>query len=198
MQIWDVLVRTLGLPDHRLDQSGSFPGCTPAGRARSTLGTTVVGEVGEIDPGVLDGLGIRERVAWLEVDLDHALNLTHGEHPYRPISRYPSSDLDLAFEVDETVPASRVAAAIRGGAGDLLVDLALFDVFTGAPVPDGHRSLAYRLRLQARDRTLTEADLTTTPRRRGRRRRVRRGRHPPRLSVGPVRPGGRVPGPRPR
>ena len=126
-----------------------------------TLDTSVVGEVGEVDPGVLDALGIRERVAWLQVDLDAALAQPHGEHPYRPISRYPSSDLDLAFEVEETVPASHVAAAIRGAAGDLLVDLALFDVFRGAPVPEGHRSLAYRLRLQASGRTLTDADLTS-------------------------------------
>ena len=54
-----------------------------------------------------------------------------------------------------------MAAAIRGAAGELLVDLALFDVFRGAPVPDGRRSLAYRLRLQATGRTLTDDDITS-------------------------------------
>ena len=59
------------------------------------------------------------------------------------------------------MPAARVAAAIRGAAGELLVDLTLFDVFRGAPVPDGRRSLAYRLRLQAADHTLTDDEITS-------------------------------------
>jgi hypothetical protein len=73
---------------------------------------------------------------------------------------YPEVDLDLAFEVNDSVTAATIAAAIREAAGPLLVDLSLFDVFRGHPVPDSHRSLAYRLRLQAQDRTLTEEDLS--------------------------------------
>jgi phenylalanyl-tRNA synthetase beta chain len=73
------------------------------------------------------------------------------------VSRFPSSDTDLAFALADDVPA---AASPRrcGGAGDLLADLHLFDVYRAPPCP-GHRSLAYRLRLQAPDRTLTDADV---------------------------------------
>ena len=56
------------------------------------------------------------------------------------------------------VPAEKLEKAIRQGAGNLLVRLELFDVYRGAGLPDGSRSLAYRLRLQATDRTLTDAD----------------------------------------
>jgi phenylalanyl-tRNA synthetase beta chain len=160
VRVWDVLHRTLGLPGAGIDQTRPVPGLHPGRSGVLVLDTAEVGEVGEVDPAVLDALGIRERVAWLQVDLGAALALPHGEHPYHPISRYPSSDVDLAFEVDEAVPAARVAAAVRGGAGELLVDLALFDVFRGAPVPEGRRSLAYRLRLQASDRTLTDDEIT--------------------------------------
>jgi len=52
-----------------------------------------------------------------------------------------------------------VASAIREGAGDLLVQLEPFDVYRGAGVADGHRSLAFRLRLQAADRTLTDTEI---------------------------------------
>jgi len=159
VRVWNVLVRTLGLTNPGIDQTTPVPGLHPGRCGVLGLDGVVVGEVGEVDPGVLDALGIRERVAWLQVDLGAALAVPHGEHPYRPISRYPSSDLDLAFEVDEDLPAAHVAAAIRGSAGDLLVDLTLFDVFRGAPVPDGRRSLAYRLRLQAPDRTLTDEEI---------------------------------------
>ena len=64
----------------------------------------------------------------------------------------------MAFVLAETVPAEKLEKAIRQGAGNLLVRLELFDVYRGAGLPDGSRSLAYRLRLQAADRTLTDAD----------------------------------------
>jgi phenylalanyl-tRNA synthetase beta chain len=57
------------------------------------------------------------------------------------------------------VPAEKLEKAIRQGAGALLVDLGLFDVYRGAGVGEGRRSLAYRLRLQAADRNLTDADV---------------------------------------
>jgi phenylalanyl-tRNA synthetase beta chain len=74
-------------------------------------------------------------------------------------SRHPSSDLDLSFVLPEEVPAERLERAIRRGAGDLLVDLHLFDVYRGEGLPAASRSLAYRLRLQALDRNLTDGDV---------------------------------------
>ena len=79
---------------------------------------------------------------------------------WKPTSRYPSSDLDLAFTVPAKLSAERVEKAIQQAAGALLVDVALFDVYRGAGVADGERSLAYRLRLQAADHTLTDEELT--------------------------------------
>jgi phenylalanyl-tRNA synthetase beta chain len=64
----------------------------------------------------------------------------------------------MAFVLDESVPAEKLEKAIRQGAGGLLVGLELFDVYRGPGVTAGSRSLAYRLRLQAPDRTLTDAD----------------------------------------
>lgn len=159
-RVWKVLCRTLGLSGPAIDQSDPPSGLHAGRSGILVLGEHAVGEIGEIDPGVLDALGIRERVAWLQLDLGVALAAPHGEHPYHHISRYPSSDLDLAFEVDDAVPAVEVESTIRAAATELLVDLDLFDVFRGHPVPEGRRSLAYRLRLQAADRTLTDEDLS--------------------------------------
>jgi phenylalanyl-tRNA synthetase beta chain len=121
----------------------------------------VLGAVGEIDPGVLERHGIGERVVWLEVDLVPLVERAEPDRPYRRVSRYPSSDLDLAFALDEAVPAATLTAALRAAAGETLADLRLFDVYRGSGVPEGTRSLAYRLRLQAPDRTLTDADVAT-------------------------------------
>ena len=78
---------------------------------------------------------------------------------WKPTSRFPSSDLDLAFTTPDSVTAEKVEKAIKQAAGPLLVDLALFDVYRAGLPPDC-RSLAYRLRLQALDRTLADAELT--------------------------------------
>jgi phenylalanyl-tRNA synthetase beta chain len=108
---------------------------------------------------VLDAHGIGERVAIVEIDLDLLLALPHGTAQYRRFSLYPSSDIDLAFEVADDVPATAVQDAIRVAGGDLVWSVELFDVFRGAGLAEGRRSLAYRLRLQSPDRTLTDADV---------------------------------------
>lgn len=118
-----------------------------------------VGAVGEVDADVLAAYDIPGRVAWLEVDLDRFLAHPHGEPSYVPVSRFPSSDIDLAFEVAEGTSATDVAATIERTAGDLLGWVRLFDTYRGEGVRDGHRSLTYRIRLQARDRTLTDGEV---------------------------------------
>ena len=83
-----------------------------------------------------------------------------GERPYQPISRFPSSDIDLAFEVDEATPADAVEPHDpRGRRRRCWPTVDLFDVYRGEGLAAGRRSLAYRLRLQAADRTLTDADI---------------------------------------
>jgi phenylalanyl-tRNA synthetase beta chain len=125
----------------------------------------VLGSLGEVDPGVLDAHGIEGRVAWVELDLDALLRLSRSERRYRPVSRFPSSDIDLAFVVDDAVPAAHVERTLRDAAGNLLADLRLFDVYRGASIGDRARSLAYSLRLQASDRTLTDSEVGEVRRR---------------------------------
>jgi phenylalanyl-tRNA synthetase beta chain len=87
----------------------------------------------------------------LDVDALPAADVPVGP----PISAFPPVLLDLALVAADDVPADTVAGALREGAGELLESLRLFDVYTGAPVPAGSRSLAYALTLRAPDRTLT-------------------------------------------
>ncbi len=81
------------------------------------------------------------------------------------MSRFPSSDIDLAFEVDESTPAAAVEATLRDAAGPLLEGLRLFDVYRGPALAEGRRSLAYRLRFCALDHTLTDDEVAEARRR---------------------------------
>ena len=122
-------------------------------------GKNPTGVVGEIDPGVLERFGVDERVAVLELNLDEILGREPKPAAWKPVSRMPSSDLDLAFTMPDDVPAEKLEKAIRQGAGKMLVAVELFDVFRGESLGEGRRSLAYRLRLQAPDRNLNDADI---------------------------------------
>jgi phenylalanyl-tRNA synthetase beta chain len=75
------------------------------------------------------------------------------------VSRFPSSDIDLAFVVADEHPADAVAGALRAAGGELLESVHLFDVYRGAGIEAGARSLAYRLRFCADDRTLTDEEV---------------------------------------
>lgn len=143
----------------RVDQSVVPAGLHPTRSATLSLGKQVIGAVGEIHPDVLDAFGIGQRVAVLELHLGVLLAQTPKIAVWKPTSRFPSSDLDLALVTPDDVTAEKLDKAIRQGAGALLVDLALFDVYRGPGVAEGSRSLAYRLRLQAPDRTLTDTDI---------------------------------------
>jgi phenylalanyl-tRNA synthetase beta chain len=158
VSLWRELSRALRF-GARLDQSRPQPGYHPTRSAALTQGPKLIGAVGEIHPDVAGAFGISERVACLELDLSVVLADVPPIVKAVPVSRFPSSDFDLAFLLADDVPAERLEKALRQGAGKLLVDIELFDVYRGSGVADGARSLAYRLRLQAPDRTLTDADV---------------------------------------
>ncbi|MFD1812867.1 phenylalanine--tRNA ligase subunit beta [Rhodococcus gannanensis] len=114
----------------------------------------VVGHAGELHPAVLERAGLPARTCAVEVNLD-ALPVAESL-PAPRVSPFPAVLQDVAVVVDDTVAAASVEAALRGGAGELLEDIRLFDVFTGEQVGAGRKSLAFALRFRATDRTLTE------------------------------------------
>ena len=161
-RIWDVLADALRLADTGLEAltgDASGTGLHPTRSARIVSAGEPLGVVGEVDPGVVAAWGLDGRVGWLQVDLERLLAGPRRPEEQLPVSRFPSSDVDLAFVVDDAVPAADVERTLAAAGGDLLVDLRLFDVYRGEQAGEGRRSLAYRLRLCAVDRTLTDAEV---------------------------------------
>ncbi|TNM66831.1 phenylalanine--tRNA ligase subunit beta [Streptomyces sp. NP160] len=126
-------------------------------------GGDVVGHAGELHPAVVSALGLPARTVAFELDLDALVAAAPELVPAPRLSPFPPSKEDVALVVDVSVPAEAVRQALLAGVAgaghaDLVEEVRLFDVYTGAPVPEGHRSLAFTLRLRALDRTLTAAD----------------------------------------
>ncbi len=157
--LWERLRRAMPFVPTEV-RNEATAGLHPTRSAVLVAGGETVGVLGEIDPAVAESFGIGERVAWLECDVGRLLE-SHVDRPgYRQPSRFPSSDIDLAFVIDDATPAAAVESALRRAAGDTLVTLHLFDVFRDDErLGEGRRSIAWRLRLQAADRTLTDAEV---------------------------------------
>lgn len=156
--IWRTVCDGLSVPDVDV-ANAEMPAMHPTRSGVARVGGEPVGSIGEVDPDVLAAYDIPHRVAWLEVDVERFLAHPHGAPTYTRVSRFPSSDIDLAFEVAEGVSATAVADTIAEAAADLLGFVRLFDTYRGDGVADGSRSLTYRLRLHAPDRTLTDAEV---------------------------------------
>lgn len=114
----------------------------------------VVGHAGELHPAVLERAGLPPRTCALELDLD-ALPLRESR-PVPTVSPFPAVLQDVSVSIEKSVPSGAVESALRSGAGELLEDIALFDVYEGAQAGEGRKSLTYALRFRATDRTLTE------------------------------------------
>jgi phenylalanyl-tRNA synthetase beta chain len=177
---WHLIADALHLDTVRLVPPGEgmppLPGLHPTRSAHlvsRTIGGdgVTIGAVGEIDPAVATTFGLTaasgsgtaaRRVGWLEIDLE--ILFDEARVPRRitvggAVSRFPSSDIDLAFVVEDRHPADAVADALRTAGGDLLESVHLFDVYRGTGIDEGSRSLAYRLRFCADDRTLTDEEV---------------------------------------
>ena len=138
---------------------GRLGGFEPDSHATLRVGEAVVGEFGEVAASVRAAFDIDVPVFAAALLLDGAVPLAPRPVRYQPLPRYPSIARDMAFVLtDAATSAADVAAAIAEHAGPLLRDVGVFDVFR---LPDGGRSVAYRLTFQAEDRTLTDEEINT-------------------------------------
>ncbi len=171
---WQVLADAFRLSGVRLvapDDDSVLPGLHPTRSARLVSRGTTIGAVGEIDPDVAVSFGLTHtagsgtsvrRIGWLEVDLGLLFDedvVARRAMVAAAVSRFPSSDIDLALVVDDAIGADVVADVLGTAAGDLLESVTLFDVYRGPGIESGHRSLAYRLRFCALDHTLTDDEV---------------------------------------
>ncbi len=161
VRTWHYLADALRLQPTTLD-AAEMPGWHPT-RAARVLGPTgdPLGTVGEIDPDVVRAYGLHQRIGYLTVDVDALLDQPRRPLTAQEVSRYPASDVDLAFLTDESVPAASLRTTLKEAGGELLEDVWLFDVYRGGQVGEGRRSLAFRLRFRAVDHTLDDGELAT-------------------------------------
>jgi phenylalanyl-tRNA synthetase beta chain len=136
------------------------PSFTPGRTARLRLKGQHAGWFGEVHPRVREQFDLPAQPV-LAADLDLELLLSQVDERYRveAVPEYPPVKEDLAIILDEAVPAAKVQSAIEAAGRPLLAGATPFDVYRGAQIGAGKKSLAYRLTYQAPDRTLTDAEV---------------------------------------
>ncbi|HEX2092302.1 MAG TPA: phenylalanine--tRNA ligase subunit beta [Longimicrobiaceae bacterium] len=136
---------------------GIVPGGIVPGEAfRLRVDGTEVGGGGRVAPAAVDAPAWAGEVWALEM---RVLVRAGEAAAYRPLPEHPASDRDLALLTPNAVTAAEVEAVIRESAGPLLESVYPFDLYAGKGIPEGTRSVAWRLRFRGADRTLTDAEV---------------------------------------
>ena len=134
------------------------PSFHPGRCAKVTIDGVDIGYLGQIHPLVAENYGLEQEVYCAEVSFTKLLGLLLPEVKYVPLPKYPSVHRDLSVVCDEGLTVGEAEAVIAAAGGKLLRSVRLFDIYRGANLGEGKKSLAFSLELRADDRTLTDAD----------------------------------------
>ncbi len=130
----------------------------PGRCAEIRVNGTPVGILGQIHPLTAQNYGVDAALYAAQLEFQALLDARAPEARYVPLPRFPSMQRDIAVVCDQAVTVAALEDCIARGARGLLKETALFDIYTGAPIPEGKKSVAFSLTLRADDRTLTDAE----------------------------------------
>lgn len=131
----------------------------PGRCARLMRGDTVFAVVGEVHPDVRERYDMPKRAIMAELNMTLLLQSAKPMGEMKPLPRFPSVSRDLALKMDEDAPVGPLMDDMRKAAGKLLESIKMFDVYRGAQVGEGKKSVAFSLDFRAPDRTLVEDDV---------------------------------------
>jgi phenylalanyl-tRNA synthetase beta chain len=138
-------------------EAGSDEGLHPFKQAAVIVGGKRLGVVGELHPKVADAFEINGEVYLFEIDLSALLPFTTEHKMFQPISRFPAVVRDMALVVDAGVTNAQIQKIMRGF--PLVIEVSLFDLYSGEQLPTGKKSLAYRITYQSPKHTLTDDEV---------------------------------------
>lgn len=131
----------------------------PGRQAVATYNDTALATFGEVHPDVAAAYDMPVRIYVAEVDLQALFAIECPRILYKALPRFPAVERDLALLCDKAMPVASIEKIIRQAGGKLLEQVELFDVYEGAQIEAGKKSVAYSLKFRAADRTLSDEDI---------------------------------------
>ncbi len=156
--ILDTILQALGCNDYRW-KAGQLPLLHPTRGVALLADNTIAGFLGALHPAIQEKYNLKQDVYVAEFDLAKLINMISFLPSFQPLPRFPAVFRDVAFTVPQEIDAGDLLQGIKGCAGDLLEDVTLFDVYQGAQIPPGHRSLAFALTFRHKGRTLKDEEV---------------------------------------
>ena len=158
--IVEILLDKLGIEDYDIAADAGQFSYHPGRCALLSVGGETLGVLGELHPEVAENYGISERVYSFTLDVDLLFQNAKLERQYRPLPKFPAVTRDLALLCDDEIPVLTLERAIAKAAGSLLEGIKLFDVYKGAQIAEGKKSVAFSITLRSAESTLTEEQVS--------------------------------------
>lgn len=131
----------------------------PGRQANIIYDGEIVGYLGEVHPIVADTYDIGERAYVAVLDMPVVTKFATFDRKYEGIAKYPAVTRDISMVVPKEILAGQIEAMIDQRGGKILESYQLFDLYEGAQIQEGYKSVAYKITFRAKDRTLEEADI---------------------------------------
>ena len=142
------------------DPNSGKPFLHPGRQANMIYEGKVVGYLGEVHPAVADNYSIGEKVYIAVIDILDVLEFAGFNHKYTGIAKYPAVTRDLSLVVPHAVLAGQIEEIFDQRGGNILESYQLFDIYEGAQIEKGFKSMAYSLVFRAHDKTLGENEIS--------------------------------------
>ena len=142
------------------DPNGDHPYLHPGRKADIVYDGRVVGFLGEVHPDVADNYKIGDREYIAVIDMPYIMEFTTFDRKYSGIARFPAVTRDISMVVPKDILVGQIEDVIEQRGGKFLESYKLFDVYEGAQVLSGHKSVAYSITFRAKDHTLEDKEVT--------------------------------------
>ena len=153
------LLETLQIQETRFDRAEDIPYLHPGKALRVFVGEEALGVLGEVHPRTMDQCEIPGKAYLFEMDFQEMVKRMQEKRQWMPLPKFPVVYRDLSLVIDDGVEVGRVIVAIQDLRHPLIDDITLFDVYRGAPIPEGKKGVSCRIRYQSDDRTLTDEEV---------------------------------------
>ena len=156
--IVETILKNVGIKSFDIERVTDCPFMHPGRTAKITVGDKELAILGEVHPAVRNNYSIGTRCYIAQISMDVLFENRESEKVYTALPKFPAVSRDLAFVCEKSIPVVSLEKLIASAVGKTLENIALFDVYEGAQVESGMKSVAFSLRLRSAERTLTDED----------------------------------------